>query len=68
MGWGATKQHAKDLEGLFHPELVERDVFDKLVTYRTQDMNSISPDLYGKFDFVWTTCSLASLARASALP
>jgi 2-polyprenyl-3-methyl-5-hydroxy-6-metoxy-1,4-benzoquinol methylase len=32
--------------------------FKARVSYRTLDMNFIPDDLHGKFDFVWSTCSV----------
>lgn len=57
-GWATTNQHASKREDLFRKGMLPKRKFDELVEYRTADMNHVDPALHGKFDFVWTTCSL----------
>jgi len=41
-------QHAKNVDGLFKDNLVDRESFDRLVSYQTADMNHIAPELHGR--------------------
>ena len=41
-------QHAKNVDGLFKDNLVDRESFDRLVSYQTDDMNHIAPELHGR--------------------
>ena len=59
-GWAATSQHAAGLDQAFHPHLVERATFDRLVEFRTADMTAIPADLAG-YDFCWSICALEHL-------
>lgn len=59
-GWVETQQHASGLESAFHPQLVSRDDFDRLVDFRPVDMTAIPADLVG-YDFCWSVCALEHL-------
>jgi 2-polyprenyl-3-methyl-5-hydroxy-6-metoxy-1,4-benzoquinol methylase len=59
-GWIDTNQHARSLEQAFHPHLVERAVFDRLVDQRIADMNAIPETLQG-YDFCWSMCAVEHL-------
>ena len=64
-GWASTNQHAGNVEGLYRQNLIDRQEFDKLVTYQTADMNALAPELHNSFDFVWSTCSLEHVGSIS---
>ena len=59
-GWAATGQLASSTEQAFRAELVEREVFDRLVDFRNVDMNAIPADLID-YDFCWSICALEHL-------
>jgi hypothetical protein len=59
-GWVETNQHASGLQNAFHPRLVERGTFDRLVDFRPVDMTSIPADL-ADYDFCWSVCALEHL-------
>lgn len=59
-GWADTGQHAASLEKAFHPHLVDRETFDRLVSHRVADMNAIPTELRG-YDFCWSVCALEHL-------
>ncbi|MEA3050858.1 MAG: hypothetical protein QOG84_2694 [Sphingomonadales bacterium] len=59
-GWVATNQHAGALDQAFHPHLVERAEFDRLVRWEAVDMNAIPPSLRG-YDFCWSICAMEHL-------
>jgi hypothetical protein len=59
-GWIETGQHSSGLENAFHPSLVSRAVFDRLVDFRAVDMSAIPEDLAG-YDFCWSVCALEHL-------
>lgn len=60
-GWQRTGQHSSALSQLFRPELVDADRFARRVAFRAVDMNDISANLGGKFDFCWSVCSVEHL-------
>ena len=60
IGWAATGQHADHLDKAFHPHLVDRATFDRLVRLRFVDMNAIPDDLRD-YDFCWSVCALEHL-------
>ena len=55
-GWIDTDQHTS-LDMVFQPHLVSREQFDRHVTLRYVDMNSIPTDLCD-YDFCWSICAL----------
>lgn len=57
-GWSKTAQYANSLEPLRREDICPREVFDKRVIFRHADMNHIPPEFFGKFDFVWSSCSV----------
>jgi hypothetical protein len=59
-GWVDSGQHADGLANLNTRGLCSDEQFNRLVSFRTVDMNAIPPDLAG-FDFVWSSCSLEHL-------
>lgn len=59
-GWSDTNQHAAGLEQAFHPHLIDRAAFDRLVDLRFVDMNAIPDDLTG-YDFCWSVCAFEHL-------
>jgi hypothetical protein len=58
--WAKTDQWAKGLEDLFDPKLVDRETFDRNVSFRAADMNAIPADLRG-YDFCWSACCFEHL-------
>lgn len=58
--WVSTNQHGS-LDKLFFNQYLTRDVFDSHVSFQYADMNSISDDLEGQFDFCWSTCAYEHL-------
>lgn len=59
-GWIETGQHISGLESAYHPRLVSREAFDRLVDFRPVDMTAIPDDLTG-YDFCWSVCALEHL-------
>lgn len=56
-GWAETGQHAAGLESLNDRGICSAADFQRLVSYRTVNMNQIPADLRD-FDFLWSACSL----------
>jgi hypothetical protein len=56
-GWIGYGQHASGLAALSHPQVVADGELERLVSFRTVDMNHIPDDLTG-FDVVWSACAL----------
>ena len=60
-GWLNADQHAAGLAALDRLGLCPADRFARLVSFRVEDMNAISPDLHGGFDFTWSSCCFEHL-------
>lgn len=58
LGWSKTNQHAEGLLSLHDSRIVSRETFERLVSFRVANMNVVYAEFVGKFDFVWSTCSL----------
>lgn len=56
-GWVDSGQHAQTAETLFWPGIMEREEFDRKVSFMNADMNAIPPGLKD-FDFCWSACAL----------
>ncbi len=54
-------QLTQDKEALFYPDIIERAVFDSLVSYQSYDMNRNSNSYNNKFDFIWHNCVIGHL-------
>lgn len=61
LGWIETGQHAATKAALNARGLCNPAIFESAVDFRSMDMNSISPDLAGQFDFCWSACALEHL-------
>jgi hypothetical protein len=59
-GWVGTGQHAASKEMLFQPDLVNRAVFDRRVTFQPADMRTLE-GLSPGYDFIWSSCALEHL-------
>ncbi len=60
-GWLNANQHANSLLSLNKLGLCPADQFAELVSFRVEDMNNISPELHGGFDFTWSSCCFEHL-------
>ncbi|RJF90872.1 hypothetical protein D3876_11875 [Sphingomonas cavernae] len=59
-GWLATSEHTSSLDLAHHPEIVDRQTFDRHASLRSVDMNAIDPDL-ADYDFCWSICAYEHL-------
>lgn len=59
-GWDTTGQHAIGREQLWRPHIVDRESFEKYVSFAFADMNHI-PDSFADFDFCWSACCFEHL-------
>lgn len=59
-GWADSHQYAHNLSTLNERGLCPSEQFEKLVRFRSIDMNHIPEDLHN-FDFIWSACSLEHL-------
>ena len=59
-GWDTTGQHTSSREQLWRPNIVDRESFEKHVSFAFTDMNNI-PDSFSGFDFCWSACCFEHL-------
>ncbi|HEX7391215.1 MAG TPA: hypothetical protein VF286_13985 [Acidiphilium sp.] len=59
-GWIATNQHAQGKDALNLRGICDPQDFERLVSFRSVDMNEIPDDIAG-FDFTWSACALEHL-------
>lgn len=59
-GWSETNQHSSSVQDLYKEGIVDRTVFEKNVSWRPIDMNSIPIDLID-YDVCWSACALEHL-------
>lgn len=55
------RELAKGLGSLNTLGICEPEIFNEMVEFLSVDMNDIPHDLYNKFDFLWSNCSLGHL-------
>ena len=60
-GWSAGDEFAAGREALAWDGLITREEFEQRVSFRTCDMNDLSGDHLGGFDFCWSSCCLEHL-------
>jgi len=60
-GWADTNQHTTSLESAKYDWLAPRELLDKVLDFDYVDMNNIPASVFGKFDFVWSSCALEHL-------
>lgn len=63
--WITSSQHAASKEILFQPLLVNREIFDRRVTFQAADMRTLE-GLTGGYDFIWSSCALEHLGSLRA--
>ena len=61
LGWVEGEQHAQGIDVLNKLGLCPPDEFRQRVSFRVEDMNAISPDLHGGFDYTWSSCCFEHL-------
>lgn len=59
-GWSSSQQYSASLDQLHHRDLIDRERFLQLVSFRQVDMNAIPDDLRG-YDVCWSACALEHL-------
>jgi SAM-dependent methyltransferase len=60
--WIRSGQHGAAKAGLFHPQLIGEQEFDRLARFRPADMTRIPEDLQdGSFDMLWSACAMEHL-------
>ena len=64
-GWIDSGQHAASREAVFVPHIVDRQVFEELVSFLPADMNDLST-LKGQYDFLWSSCAFEHLGSLEA--
>lgn len=62
----ALRSSGARLAGLFHPEIIQIDDFERLVDHRPLDMTAIPPDLDDCFDLCWSVSALNRLGSLEA--
>jgi SAM-dependent methyltransferase len=60
-GWNDDEQHAGSLENVWVPALCPEQIAIRNLEFRPADMNDVPADLYGHFDFCWSSCALEHL-------
>ena len=60
-GWVESTQHASGFEAINQRNLCDEQELRRLVEFKFADMNHISEEFHGKFDFVWSSCAFEHL-------
>lgn len=64
--WRETQQNAAELDPLRRPGIIPDTLFRERCGFREVDMTAIPVDLAGRFDVLWSTCSLEHLGSIEA--
>jgi 2-polyprenyl-3-methyl-5-hydroxy-6-metoxy-1,4-benzoquinol methylase len=64
-GWIDRNEHAASKNALYFPQLVERDQFDRNLSFQPADMRTLK-GLTGAYDFIWSSCALEHLGTLQA--
>lgn len=60
-GWLKNNEHAASKAILNSKKLCNEEDFERLVSFQFADMNDISDELQGRFDFNWSACAFEHL-------
>lgn len=60
-GWVETGQHAEGFEAINKRGLCDDEELRRRVEFKFANMNHITPDLHGEYDFLWSSCALEHL-------
>jgi hypothetical protein len=63
--WIASGEHANSLQDLNGRGICDSDLFQERVSFRFVDMRQLPDDL-GRYDFLWSSCSLEHLGTLAA--
>ncbi|MEP0391866.1 MAG: class I SAM-dependent methyltransferase [Erythrobacter sp.] len=61
LGWIETDQHAASKNAMNNRGICSPEKFERLVDFRSMDMNALDPEISGQFDFCWSACALEHL-------
>ena len=61
-----TNQHASNIEALWRPDLVDKQVFRENCSFEIVDMDAISSKFDEQFDFCWSVCAFEHLGALHA--
>ena len=64
--WRASGEYEGRVDGLFFADLLSREAFDRLVSYRHVDMRDLSGFAPESVDFAWSACSMEHLGTLEA--
>jgi SAM-dependent methyltransferase len=59
--WSDNNEYTESIDSLYKSEYMSRDDFDERVSLKYIDMNKLPEDLYGMFDFCWSSCVVEHL-------
>jgi SAM-dependent methyltransferase len=57
LDWASNNEHAATLDAIYKPELIEREAFDRLVSFQPVNMAKLEGLPSGVFDFAWSSCA-----------
>ncbi len=64
--WALSNQHVEEVEAVRRIDICpDREKLEN-ISFRSVDMNDISEDLFGQFDFCWSACALEHLGSIDA--
>lgn len=64
--WAQTGQNAAELQSLLRPAILAEKPFFERCRFQPLDMTAIPEDLHGRFDILWSSCSLEHLGSIEA--
>jgi hypothetical protein len=56
-GWVHSNQHMSSIDKINEWGICDPEQFQKLVTFKTLNMNDITPEFHNQYDFTWSSCS-----------
>jgi len=59
--WKRSNEYAQSLDSIYKEHILDRDTFNRLVTFQSLDMNADMPFAAQSFDFMWSCCALEHL-------
>jgi 2-polyprenyl-3-methyl-5-hydroxy-6-metoxy-1,4-benzoquinol methylase len=61
--WSAWGQHATSLDAIYKPEIVSREEFERLVSFRPINMAYLNEIPEESYDFAWSSCAFEHIGN-----
>ncbi|TCM18705.1 methyltransferase family protein [Novosphingobium sp. PhB165] len=62
-GWASDNQHAATLDAIYRPNIIDRQKFNDLVSFKPVDMAHLEDLPSAEYDFAWSSCAFEHIGN-----